>query len=440
MHAADIGMPQVSDYIELSLLLGAHNSPAPDRLLAEGDEVAVGKTSLRVIHTPGHTPGSIGFVHGGVLFSGDTLFCGGVGRTDLPGGSWKDLERSIRERILSLPEETVVLPGHGPWTTGRAGAQLQPLPDMKSPASSPEDALRLFLEYLAVEKGLSGNTIQSYARDIRKLGEALKVHKLPLGKVSEDTLVRFIHRESQGGLSARSLARVDLRPARSFFRFLVLSGFLKKDPTSPLTTPSTWLALPKFLTVGEAEALLQAPDEKKAQGVRDRAMLEVLYGSGLRVSELTALKLAEINLEDGFLICRGKGGKERIVPLGRTARAAVDRYLTEVRPRVDPGGQEDLFLTRRGRAFTRQGFWKLLHQHAGKAGLSSSITPHVLRHTFATHLLERGADLRSVQLMLGHSQITTTQIYTHVTREPPPPRLRQVPSAGLTPAVNGRRG
>jgi glyoxylase-like metal-dependent hydrolase (beta-lactamase superfamily II) len=117
MHAADIGMLQVSDYIELSLLLGAHNSPAPDRLLAEGDEVAVGKTSLRVIHTPGHTPGSIGFVHGGVLFSGDTLFCGGVGRTDLPGGSWKDLERSIRERILSLPEETVVLPGHGPWTT-----------------------------------------------------------------------------------------------------------------------------------------------------------------------------------------------------------------------------------------------------------------------------------------------------------------------------------
>jgi integrase/recombinase XerD len=292
---------------------------------------------------------------------------------------------------------------------------------MKPPASSAEDALRLFLEYLAVEKGLSTNTIQSYARDIRKLGETLKARKIPLGKVSEDTLVRFIHRESQGGLSARSLARL-ISALRSFFRFLVLSGFLKKDPTSQLTTPSTWLSLPKFLTVGETEALLQAPDEKKAQGVRDRAMLEVLYGSGLRVSELATLKLAEINLEDGFLICRGKGGKERIVPVGGSARAAVRRYLGEVRPLVDPGGREELFLSRRGRGFTRQGVWKLLRQYAGKAGLSAKISPHVLRHSFATHLLERGADLRSVQLMLGHSQITTTQIYTHVSRE----QLRRV--------------
>jgi integrase/recombinase XerD len=292
---------------------------------------------------------------------------------------------------------------------------------MKPPASSPEDALRLFLEYLAVEKGLSANTIQSYARDIRKLGDALKIRKLSLGGVSEDTLVRFIHKESQGGLSARSLARL-ISALRSFFRFLVLSGFLKKDPTSQLTTPSTWLALPKFLMVGEVEALLQAPDEKKARGVRDRAMLEVLYGAGLRVSELATLKLAEINLEDGFLVCRGKGGKERIVPLGRSACGAVRRYLDEVRPLVDPGGREDLFLSRRGGPFTRQGVWKLLRQYAGKAGLSAKISPHVLRHSFATHLLERGADLRSVQLMLGHSQITTTQIYTHVSRE----QLRRV--------------
>jgi len=292
---------------------------------------------------------------------------------------------------------------------------------MKPPASSPEDALRLFLEYLAVEKGLSANTIQSYARDIRKLGDVLKARKLSLAKITEDTLVRFIHRESQGGLSARSLARL-ISALRSFFRFLVLSGFLKKDPTSQLTTPSTWLALPKFLTVGEVETLLQAPDEKKARGVRDRAMLEVLYGAGLRVSELATLRLAEINLEDGFLVCRGKGGKERIVPLGRSACGAVRRYLDEVRPLVDPGGREDLFLSRRGGPFTRQGIWKLLRQYAGKAGLSAKISPHVLRHSFATHLLERGADLRSVQLMLGHSQITTTQIYTHVSRE----RLRRV--------------
>ncbi|MGZ5438743.1 MAG: site-specific tyrosine recombinase XerD [Candidatus Aminicenantales bacterium] len=292
---------------------------------------------------------------------------------------------------------------------------------MKSPASSPEDALRLFLEYLAVEKGLSANTIQSYERDVRKLVDVLRARKISLSQVSEDTLVRFIHGESQGGLSARSLARL-ISALRSFFRFLVLSGYLKKDSTTQLTTPSTWLALPKFLTVAEAEALLQAPDEKKPQGLRDRAMLEVLYGSGLRVTELATLKIAEINLHDGFLVCRGKGGKERIVPLGRSSCQAIRRYLDEVRPLVDPGGREELFLSRRGRPFTRQGVWKLLRRHAAKAGLSAKISPHVLRHSFATHLLERGADLRSVQLMLGHSQITTTQIYTHVSRE----RLRRV--------------
>ena len=292
---------------------------------------------------------------------------------------------------------------------------------MKPSASSPEASLRLFLEYLTVEKGLAGNTVQSYARDVRKLVDHLKARKVALHRVTEETVVGFIHGESQAGLSARSLARL-ISALRSFFRFLVLSGFVKTDATAQLTTPSTWLALPKFLTVAEAEALLQAPDEKKPQGVRDRAMLEVLYGSGLRVSELAALKVAEINLEDGFLVCRGKGGKERIVPLGRSSGRAVRRYLAEVRPRLDPGGREELFLSRRGRPFTRQGVWKLLRQHAVTAGLAARISPHVLRHSFATHLLERGADLRSVQLMLGHSQITTTQIYTHVTRE----RLRRV--------------
>jgi integrase/recombinase XerD len=292
---------------------------------------------------------------------------------------------------------------------------------MKPPAASPEAALRLFLEYLAVEKGLAGNTIQSYARDIRKLVDHLKSRRIPLHRVTEETLVGFIHKESQAGLSARSLARL-ISALRSFFRFLVLSGLVSKDATAQLTTPSTWLALPKFLTVAETEALLQAPDGKKPRGLRDRAMLEVLYGSGLRVSELASLKLAEINLEDGFLVCRGKGGKERIVPLGRSSCNAVKRYLAEVRPLLEHGGREELFLSRRGRPFTRQGVWKLLRQHAAAAGLGAKISPHVLRHSFATHLLERGADLRSVQLMLGHSQITTTQIYTHVSRE----RLRRV--------------
>jgi len=292
---------------------------------------------------------------------------------------------------------------------------------MKPPSSSPEDALRLFLEYLAVEKGLARNTILSYSRDIRKFLNFVRAGKLVWNRVSEEVLVRFIHRESQSGLGARSLARL-ISALRSFFRFLVLSGFLKKDPSSQLTTPSTWLSLPKFLTVKEVEELLKTPDEKKPQGVRDRAILEVLYGSGLRVSELASLKLAEVNLEDGFLVCRGKGGKERIVPLGRSACGAVARYLAEVRPLVVSGEREELFLSRRGTAFTRQGLWKLLRQHARAAGLSAKISPHTLRHSFATHLLERGADLRSVQLMLGHSQITTTQIYTHVSRE----RIRRV--------------
>ena len=292
---------------------------------------------------------------------------------------------------------------------------------MKQPASSFEDALRLFLEYLTVEKGLARNTVQSYERDVRKLAAHLKAGRTPLPRVTEDVLTGFVRKASQAGLSARSLARL-ISALRSFFRFLVLSGFVKRDPSARLTTPSTWLALPKFLTVEEVEALLKAPDAKKAHGVRDRAMLEVLYGSGLRVSELATLKVAEVNLGDGFLVCRGKGGKERIVPLGRSACDAVRRWLAEVRPLVDGEEREELFLSRRGRPFTRQGLWKLLRQHAATAGLGAKISPHVLRHSFATHLLERGADLRSVQLMLGHSQITTTQIYTHVSRD----RLRRV--------------
>jgi integrase/recombinase XerD len=292
---------------------------------------------------------------------------------------------------------------------------------MKRPASSPEGAVRLFVEFLTVEKGLSRNSVQAYERDVRKLAGHLKAARMPLDRITEETLTGFIRRQSQSGLSARSLARL-ISALRSFFRFLVLGGFLKKDPSARLTTPSTWLALPKFLTVEEVESLLKTPEAKKPHGVRDRAMLEVLYGSGLRVSELATLKIAEVNLGDGFLVCRGKGGKERIVPLGRSACDAVGRYLAEVRPLIDAEDREEMFLSRRGRPFTRQGLWKLLRRHAVEAGLGAKISPHVLRHSFATHLLERGADLRSVQLMLGHSQITTTQIYTHVSRE----RLRRV--------------
>ena len=292
---------------------------------------------------------------------------------------------------------------------------------MRSPFPRPESALRLFLEYLAVEKGLAGNTIESYSRDISKYLSFAKTKKLGWAAADETVLILFIHHESAGGLSARSQARL-ISALRSFFRFLVLSGYVKKDPSSRLTSPSTWFSLPKVLNVKEVEKLLLAPDASDPRGVRDRAMLEVLYGAGLRVSELVSLKPQDINLDEGFLVCRGKGGKERIVPLGRSACASVIRYQRDARPLHEKSPNPLLFLTRRGKGFTRQGVWKLLSGYARQAGVAAKISPHILRHSFATHLLERGADLRSVQLMLGHSQITTTQIYTHVSRE----RLRTV--------------
>ena len=285
----------------------------------------------------------------------------------------------------------------------------------------PEDPVKLFLVYLTVEKGLARNTILSYGRDLEKFRMFLKGRKVGWTGLGEETVIRFIHSQSRAGLSARSLSRLT-SAVKSFSKFLVLSGILSKDPAAQLSSPSTWRSLPKVLSPGEVEKLLAAPPETEPRGLRDRAMIEVLYGAGLRVSELVALKTDEVNLDDGFLICRGKGGKERIVPLGRSATEAAGRYFLEVRPLAEKRPSPFLFLTRRGKPFTRQGFWKLLSGYARQAGLSSKISPHTLRHSFATHLLERGADLRSVQIMLGHSQITTTQIYTHVSRE----RLRRV--------------
>jgi integrase/recombinase XerD len=290
--------------------------------------------------------------------------------------------------------------------------------DLPSPA---EAAVRTFLDYLSIEKGLSANTLAAYGRDLGKLLPYLDKEKNSWTTAKEEDLVGFVRAQSRSGLSARSLARL-ISAVRSFYKYLLLDGAVAADPAERLSSPSVWLSLPKFLTVKEVESLLAAPDGEEPRGIRDRAMLEVLYGAGLRVSELVSLKPSDISLEEGFLICRGKGGKERIVPLGGSACGAVRAYLAGARPLFDKRSAVPLFLTRRGGAFTRQGFWKLLKGYAGKAGVSAKISPHVLRHSFATHLLERGADLRSVQLMLGHSQITTTQIYTHVSRD----RLRQV--------------
>lgn len=286
---------------------------------------------------------------------------------------------------------------------------------------SPEEILQAFLEFLSVEKGLSANTILCYSRDLNKLFRFLKKEKIPWNRVQEENLVRFIHQQSRVGLSSRSLARL-ISSLKSFYKFLVLDGLLKKNPAVNLASPKIWLKLPKFLTVEEVESLLKQPSEKDIRGIRDKAMLELLYATGLRASELVSLKLKDMNMEEGFLLCRGKGGKERIVPIGKSARQAVGKYLDEARSKIMKEPSDVLFLTSRGGAFTRQGFWKMLKAYAQSAGLGLKISPHILRHSFATHLLERGADLRSVQLMLGHTQIITTQIYTHVSRE----RLRKV--------------
>lgn len=287
---------------------------------------------------------------------------------------------------------------------------------MKKPPLSPEKSLQVFLEYLSVEKGLSSNTRQSYARDIQKLLDFLEGEKINLQKAADKDLVKFIHFQSRMGLSARSLARL-ISSLRSYYSFLILDGIIKVNPTIDLLAPKLWFSLPRFLSVKDVDLLLRQPDEKQVKGCRDKAMLELLYATGLRVSELVSLKTNDVNLESGFLICKGKGGKERIVPLGNTSALAVKKYLEEARQKLWKRETKTLFLTTRGGAFTRQGFWKMLKEYGEQAGFTQKISPHILRHSFATHLLECGADLRSVQLMLGHSQITTTQIYTHVTRK-----------------------
>ncbi|HNQ80126.1 MAG: site-specific tyrosine recombinase XerD [Acidobacteriota bacterium] len=291
-----------------------------------------------------------------------------------------------------------------------------------SPAPSSVDIRAEFLRFLTVEKGLSPNTREAYGLDIDRFLRFLAREKTSWDRARESDLAAFIRHESRAGLSARSLAR-RISVLKAFYRFLLLDGRLDKNPAIHLTSPKTWLALPKALSEAEVKSLLGKPDPRDPRGLRDRAMLEVMYASGLRVSELVGLRTADVRLKDEFILCRGKGAKERIVPLGKTAAAAVVRYVEKARPALaSKKGADELFLTRRGEPFTRQGFWKMLKGHAREAGLQPKVHPHVLRHSFATHLLEHGADLRSVQMMLGHSQITTTQIYTHVSRE----RLRRI--------------
>jgi integrase/recombinase XerD len=287
-----------------------------------------------------------------------------------------------------------------------------------------ENLIRAFLNQLRVEKGLSDNTIAAYGSDLGKFAIFAAKQKRGLRQVTRDDVVDFLGSLYRQKLDSRSVAR-HLVSLRNFFKFAVSESELRDDPTLNLESPKIWKKLPSYLTLEEVERLLAQPETSKPLGVRDKAMLELLYSTGLRVSELVGLRIGDLQSQTGCLRCIGKGDKERLVPVGRQALAAVQEYLHSARPRLVAGNPRPvpyLFVNARGGKLSRVGFWKNLTAYGRRAGLRGRLTPHKLRHSFATHLLERGADLRSVQLMLGHADISTTQIYTHVIQE----RLKQV--------------
>jgi integrase/recombinase XerD len=281
------------------------------------------------------------------------------------------------------------------------------------------DLGREFLRYLRVERGLSPNTLDAYERDLKKLVKFAEARDRELVTVERADVLAFIKELREGGLEPQSLART-LVTVRNLYKFLILDGHIHHDPTVNVETPRAWQTLPKFLTKEEVERLLEEPDVATDEGLRDRAMTELLYASGLRVSEMVSLKLADVDLDAGLVTCLGKGSKERRVPVGRSAIEWVRRYLPARRRMLGDRDEQSIFVTSRGTSVTRQMYWRRLVEYGERARLGR-ITPHMLRHTFATHLLEHGADLRSVQMMLGHGDISTTQIYTHVTNE----RLRE---------------
>ncbi len=272
-----------------------------------------------------------------------------------------------------------------------------------------------FLEELRVSRRLSPHTLEAYQRDLARLMAFADGEERELLALGRPELEAFVRQLMSAGLSPRSVARV-VACVRSFFRFLVSDGQLGASPADDLHAPRAWPALPKFLALDEVDRLLEQPDVETPAGLRDRALLELLYATGMRVSELVGLRLADVHLEGGYLTCLGKGARERVVPIGRTATDWVSRYLSGPRDAMLKGRvASHLFPNARGGGeLTRVGFWKIIKKYGAQAGLSRDLSPHVLRHSFATHLLERGADLRVIQTLLGHADLSTTQIYTHI--------------------------
>jgi integrase/recombinase XerD len=274
-----------------------------------------------------------------------------------------------------------------------------------------------YLDHLRVERGLAARSVEAYAGDLVRFAVYTRQAGKTFGSVDAGDVSGWLVSLSKAGISARAQAR-KLSALRGFYKFLLSEKHVGADPTALVPGPKLPRKLPHVLSLPEVETLLQAPDRSTARGGRDFAMIQLVYASGLRVSELVGLKLSDVDLDQSYVSVLGKGSKRRLVPFGDVAREALVVYLREVRPRwAGRAESPHLFLTERGTCMTRQGFWKLLGRYARSAGIEKTISPHKLRHSFATHLLERGADLRSVQTMLGHADIATTQVYTHVTAE-----------------------
>jgi integrase/recombinase XerD len=280
-----------------------------------------------------------------------------------------------------------------------------------------------FIHYLAVERGLAMNTLESYQRDL--IGYVKFIQKNGISDLNQTrraNIISYLAELQRNGRATSTISR-NLASMRAFYGFMLRDGLIDGDPTTNLESPKIEKRLPKVLTVDEVESLLEGPDGGAVAGIRDKAMLELLYATGIRVSELVALNISDVNLNMGFLKCYGKGSKERIIPLGTMALKTVSDYLMRSRVKlIRDQSEESLFLNHHGQRLSRQGFWKIIKKYAYAARIEKEITPHTLRHSFATHLLENGADLRSVQEMLGHADISTTQIYTHLTKS----RLKEV--------------
>ena len=282
--------------------------------------------------------------------------------------------------------------------------------------------IEAFLDHLRVERRLAAHTLESYGRDLRALAKYAAGLGVAPEALDRHALERFVRQQRTRGLAPRSVAR-SVAAIRGYYRFLVLDRHLSSSPADDLQPPRAWPALPKFLSLDEVDALIAQPDVATPLGLRDRAMIELLYATGMRVSELISVRLSDLHLRERYLTCVGKGNKERLVPTGDQAIEWIQRYQHTARPKLLKGrASPRLFLNARGKPLSRVGFWKILKQYGRRAKLPRSLSPHVVRHSFATHLLERGADLRAIQMMLGHADLSTTQIYTHVLEA----RLRSV--------------